>query len=287
MPILKGSVGIDGENWIQDVAAVQAALMVAEDSAGSPYFEGRIDGRLGVGLENAIVDFQMTNGLSATGLLSAMSIANARLEGVVSSRHRNLRGLCGTTTVISSAPGLVTPRSSGADKLNLLPDMRDEIARILGQVRRETGIPLRLRVAASAQTSPARLSLAYGAVSVLDERAEARSLGAGVAPAVEAVIAAVVRRAIGQPRHYRIEPGKPLTLVPRQANTVPRASETMFGDRSIFNRASASFRAPDSFRAIADTGFGAVEQAPDIRVMADKYQHCQNCDHLDMLGLAG
>ena len=44
MPVLSGSVGLGGDNRKHDVATVQAALMVANNPAGAPYWQGKING---------------------------------------------------------------------------------------------------------------------------------------------------------------------------------------------------------------------------------------------------
>ncbi len=57
MPILSGSVGLGGDNWMHDVAAVQATLMVANGLEGAPYWRGGIDGRAGPAVGRAIANF--------------------------------------------------------------------------------------------------------------------------------------------------------------------------------------------------------------------------------------
>jgi hypothetical protein len=179
MPVLSGSVGLGGDNRKHDVATVKAALMVATNPAGAPYWQGKIIGQACVGLAGAIADFQIDNDVTPNGKLSRLGLAN------------------------------------GLDGLRLSRPLREEIVALLGTVKRVTGVALRLADITACGPASQRLNFAYDAVSLLDEEARQVSIGVGELLSKEAAMTAAVRRSIGQPGVFEIRVGRPLTLIPR------------------------------------------------------------------------
>ena len=277
MPVLSGSVGLGGDNRKHDVAPVQAALMVANNPAGAPYWQGKINGQACVGLAGAIADFQADNDVTPNGKLNRLGMANGRLENVMPLGFRNMRGLMGTRMVVCAAPGPVTPRSAGLDGLSLPRPLREEIVALLGAVKRVIGVALRLADIAACGPASQRLNFAYDAVSLLDEEARQVSIGVGKLLSMEAAMTAAVRRSIGRPSVFEIGVGRPLTLIPRL---------TRFGSNPITvqgtNRGASA-----SLRAVANPRLGPADQAPDIGMVADQYQNREHANHFDMLRLAG
>jgi hypothetical protein len=228
-------------------------------------------------LEGAITDFQADNDVTPNGKLSRLGLANGRLENVMPLGFRNMRGLAGTSLVICSAPGPVTPRSSGPEGLNLPRPLREEIVAILGMVKRATGVALRLADIAPCGRASHRLGLTYVAVSLLDGKARHISIGFGKTPSMETVVATALRRSIGRPARFRIGVGRPLTLIPRL---------TRF-DSNLARIELTDVGASASFLAVANPRLGAADQASDIGMVADEYQNREHTDHFDMLRLAG
>ena len=277
MPVLSGSVGLGGDNRKHDVATVQAALMVANNPAGVPYWQGKINGQACVGLAGAIADFQADNDVTPNGKLNRLGLANGRLENVMPLGFRNMRGLTGTRVVICAAPGPVTPRSSGIDGLSLPRPLREEIVALLGTVKRATGVALRLADIAARGPTSQRLKFAYDAVSLLDEEAGQVSIGVGKLLSMEAAMTVAVLRSIGRPNLFEIGVGRPLTLIPRL---------TQFGSNPVTVR-ETNLGPSASPRVVANTRLCPADQTPNIGMVADQYQNREHANHFDMLRLAG
>jgi hypothetical protein len=145
MPVLTGSVGKGGNNWIHDVAVVQGALAAIPGPNRKPIWQGAIDGRKGKPVEDAIATFQAANRMPPTGRLNQSGTEANRLEQNLPQGYKAMRALRGTPVLWRFGAGASGQRKA-AQRIKAEAPLPDEDRKALGdiveRIRRSSGLDL-------------------------------------------------------------------------------------------------------------------------------------------------
>ncbi len=145
MPILTGSVGKGGSNWIHDVAVVQGALATLTGADRRPFWQGPIDGRKGKPLEDAIAVFQHSNRMNPTARLNQSGAEINRMESALPPGRKGMRAVRGTPTLwryAGQAPRWRAIAKDAKDNAPLPLPERKALGELIERIARSTGVAL-------------------------------------------------------------------------------------------------------------------------------------------------